>query len=682
MGCQAYCHFITNKESMTLDLTKDPTLEKHESNTDIKMSYLSTEAQNMFALDESYSKSGVRAKTLGNIQEIPVIARVYTKTEKQPFEPIECGVVKSNDRKADDIEKGDGVMFISPSHKSSKINFNTDLNKDLKNNNERHDRKGLKYNEIIDLTQGEERLVENTKEEIQQFFEFDLLDRHTAREEVEKNFEIRKKDFLEKLGIVVELHNLDRKIHKMQDFLIEYLFTNTENNKDFYSLGHSERIFCSEDYTVKFPEKFYVNFLFGRYQYIRIIIYSRDFKTSELTININKVVTARLADCKCSIDLLQSECLIYDFKDNKLDKGKQHLVVKFNRRTANMNTSFPNIFIEFQFIFKKDSVEKLCYVIYVESYSGEKTKVYKSSEVVGKGFSLKFPPAAFGNKNAFLDREIKYIVFEFYNPKDYYGQVVLNRQQLDEIIKKEAPLSYPITNENPAFLKQTNKTVEKNDKNDLSKKKGNNHVGKGVITYKNLKRKMFLDNLLKGMTIKLDIAIDFTISNKIPKDKDSLHTFDFTENKYVHAIKSCSKILREYNFEESISFYGFGGVGPKCKEVSHCFNINGNLKDPVVKGIDEVIKCYEECLKVVTLVGPTYFQQILKASIESIKKEKAASKKVEDFAYHIFLILTDGKIDDMVETKNLLIEAAKLPVSVIIIGIGNGDFGKMESLGK
>ena len=50
------------------------------------------------------------------------------------------------------------------------------------------------------------------------------------------------------------------------------------------------------------------------------------------------------------------------------------------------------------------------------------------------------------------------------------------------------------------------------------------------------------------------------------------------------------------------------------------------------------------------------------------------------FNYHIIMILTDGMIDDMQETKDSLVAASFLPISVIIIGIGNGDFSKMDVL--
>jgi hypothetical protein len=48
--------------------------------------------------------------------------------------------------------------------------------------------------------------------------------------------------------------------------------------------------------------------------------------------------------------------------------------------------------------------------------------------------------------------------------------------------------------------------------------------------------------------------------------------------------------------------------------------------------------------------------------------------------YYVLMILTDGQISDMRETINDLVQASTLPLSLIIIGIGQGDFGKMNLL--
>ena len=48
--------------------------------------------------------------------------------------------------------------------------------------------------------------------------------------------------------------------------------------------------------------------------------------------------------------------------------------------------------------------------------------------------------------------------------------------------------------------------------------------------------------------------------------------------------------------------------------------------------------------------------------------------------YHILLILTDGAIHDMKDTKDLIVECSEYPMSIIIVGIGDADFSNMVEL--
>lgn len=48
--------------------------------------------------------------------------------------------------------------------------------------------------------------------------------------------------------------------------------------------------------------------------------------------------------------------------------------------------------------------------------------------------------------------------------------------------------------------------------------------------------------------------------------------------------------------------------------------------------------------------------------------------------YHILLIITDGEIHDMKQTKDLIVECSDYPLSIIIVGVGNADFEKMVEL--
>ena len=46
----------------------------------------------------------------------------------------------------------------------------------------------------------------------------------------------------------------------------------------------------------------------------------------------------------------------------------------------------------------------------------------------------------------------------------------------------------------------------------------------------------------------------------------------------------------------------------------------------------------------------------------------------------MLLIITDGVITDMDKTRTAIVEASRLPMSIIIVGVGKADFSAMEFL--
>ncbi len=66
--------------------------------------------------------------------------------------------------------------------------------------------------------------------------------------------------------------------------------------------------------------------------------------------------------------------------------------------------------------------------------------------------------------------------------------------------------------------------------------------------------------------------------------------------------------------------------------------------------------------------------------ITEASKMASHFKQTKPDAYIILLILTDGVIHDMNPTINAIINAAYLPMSIIIIGIGNENFKQMVQL--
>jgi len=51
-----------------------------------------------------------------------------------------------------------------------------------------------------------------------------------------------------------------------------------------------------------------------------------------------------------------------------------------------------------------------------------------------------------------------------------------------------------------------------------------------------------------------------------------------------------------------------------------------------------------------------------------------ASSCTDASQYYVLLMITDGVISDMGATKEAIVSASRLPVSIIIIGVGNTEF--------
>ena len=72
--------------------------------------------------------------------------------------------------------------------------------------------------------------------------------------------------------------------------------------------------------------------------------------------------------------------------------------------------------------------------------------------------------------------------------------------------------------------------------------------------------------------------------------------------------------------------------------------------------------------------GPTHFGSIIEKVTECVRVN------LERKVYSILMIITDGDIHDMVQTKRLIVQASTLPLSVIIIGVGEAEFALMNEL--
>ena len=194
----------------------------------------------------------------------------------------------------------------------------------------------------------------------------------------------------------------------------------------------------------------------------------------------------------------------------------------------------------------------------------------------------------------------------------------------------------------------------------------------------------FISYLRSGMNINLTIGIDFTGSNGTYTDYRSLHYLNNGMNDYEKAIRSCGDILAYYDDDQLFPCFGFGFSFKNAEQNNNVgkynrFNypINCNQDDPNIHLIDNVLVEYRKFITQIRLSGPTNFAPMIRDLNNEVKYNLNNGMTM---GYNILLILTDGQIDDLTDTIDEMVEASFLPISVIIVGIGNGDFTSMDIL--
>uniref|UniRef100_A0A3Q4AFZ4 C2 domain-containing protein n=1 Tax=Mola mola TaxID=94237 RepID=A0A3Q4AFZ4_MOLML len=160
-----------------------------------------------------------------------------------------------------------------------------------------------------------------------------------------------------------------------------------------------------------------------------------------------------------------------------------------------------------------------------------------------------------------------------------------------------------------------------------------------------------------------------------PSQSTSLHYMNpYQMNAYAMALKAVGEIIQDYDSDKMFPALGFGAKLPPDGRVSHEFPLNGNIENPYCNGMEGILEAYHQSLKTVQLYGPTNFSPV----VNHVARYAAA---VQDGSqYFVLLIITDGVISDMAQTKEAIVNAAKLPMSIIIVGVGQAEFDAMVEL--
>ncbi|GMI21728.1 hypothetical protein TrCOL_g13282 [Triparma columacea] len=186
-----------------------------------------------------------------------------------------------------------------------------------------------------------------------------------------------------------------------------------------------------------------------------------------------------------------------------------------------------------------------------------------------------------------------------------------------------------------------------------------------------------------GLQLSLMVAVDYTASNGKTTDPASLHFLGPSGsggNQYQQAIEQIGGILEPYDSDRKFPIWGYGGFGEfskgEQKHTSHCFELAGS-EVVGAKGLLDAYSSSFEADYALQLSGPTNFAPVI---LKAREHAKAVAEANGGQAYSVLLIITDGEITDMKETKHAIIGACEEPISVIIVGVGNCEFKKMTIL--
>ncbi|XP_014261553.1 copine-8-like isoform X2 [Cimex lectularius] len=303
--------------------------------------------------------------------------------------------------------------------------------------------------------------------------------------------------------------------------------------------------------------------------------------------------------------------------------------------------------------------------IFKSTESGAYSLVYRT-EVVSKVIKVTLNPSwkefclpVRNLCNGDYDRSIKFVCYDW-NRSGNHQLIGEFYTTLKDLLDQSTPSNYLLINP------------------DKQAKKRDAYKGSGTVSVDSCVLRpiySFLDYIRGGTQIFCTVAIDFTGSNGNPMSPDSLHYITSGQlNCYEQAIMSVVTIIEDYDSDKQFPVLGFGAKLPPDGRVGHEFFVNMNPSSPYCSGVQGVLEAYRSCIRQIQLYGPTNFAPVINHVAQF------AQTFTDGSSYFILLILTDGVITDMPQTCQAIVRASALPMSIIIVGIGNADFSAMEQL--
>jgi Copine/C2 domain len=405
-----------------------------------------------------------------------------------------------------------------------------------------------------------------------------------------------------------------------------------------------------------FVKNFELNYLFEEQQYLKFRVFDSDNGRPKAN-NANFI-----GEAECVLGEIigsKGQQVIKTLKSSQSSKSTGNLIL----RCEKVNDNNDSVMLQISGSNLEDhsgffhSFKPFFYLSRVME-SGGNQRVYMSEFIKGKNVTWKLLQKSM--KDLCNGDPNRPIIFELYDHhRSGSHDLIATTEFTVQKIMEEGVKSFPLTNPKK------------------KSKSGYKDSGKININICQLvKEYTLLDFIKGGCQISLIIAVDFTASNGTPTNPQSLHFMNPNGmNQYEQALYAVSDILLNYSTDKQVPLYGFGGK--ISGTTSHCFNMNFNRDDARVQSIQGIMAAYRNSLRYVELNGPTLFGHFLSRIVSEIE-----ARPVDQYnqKYTVLLILTDGEIHDMRETKDWIVRGSSHPLSIVIVGLGNDSFQNMKEL--
>ncbi|XP_051543228.1 copine-3-like isoform X3 [Myxocyprinus asiaticus] len=450
-------------------------------------------------------------------------------------------------------------------------------------------------------------------------------------------------------------HLLDLDVMSKSDPLCVLLMNPSGNQ--WFEVDRTERV--KNCLNPKFAKKFVVDYYFEIVQKLRFSIFDIDNKTIDLSDD------DFLGEVECSLGQIVSSSKLTRplVLKNKKPAGRGTITICAEEIKDNRVVNFE---VEARKLDKKDFFGKSDPYLEFYRQTGTGWQLAHRTEVVKKNLNPSWRPFKIPLQSLCggdMEKPIKVECYDYDNDgsHDLIGIFETTLKRLQEA-SRTSPAEFECINSK-------------------KKQKKKNYKNSGVVSVKvcQITREYtFLDYIMGGCQINFTLGIDFTGSNGDPRSPDSLHYISPQGvNEYLSAIWSVGLVIQDYDSDKMFPAFGFGAQIPPNWQVTHEFPLNFNPSNPFCAGIEGVIQAYRMCLPQVKLYGPTNFAPIIthvaRFAQEALQQNTASQ-------YYVLLIITDGVITDMDQTRTAIVAASHLPMSIIIVGVGKADFTDMEIL--